>query len=661
MLVLSWVVPAFTVFQSLVVVPAETAPPPPPPPPPLAGHLAQVDGRTWKATATSGKSDLVFTFPPSLVFLLDGADGDHVLPTNVSRVPLQGHGRGWVLPELSNSSDAAWMIVTNGSLAVSFEQGQTRLSANASLVLLTQHRPRPYADIHGDEFSLDFPGAGRLSDALAGFYWGTMLPCVIERTAATGYPISEGYVVSTLADKYQGTYPDVDHEFQIKGRIASGSSLDLAVVRRMIELDLRLAREDPCQLWRAPCSLQPDGRREYHIRRNSEDGVANANMFLITGNVELVESAWLYVARTKDFGWLLANIHSIEGAMSLVESHMDSLGRLWSDVYYEDQVMKDGRETMSSALASRSYSLLAQLERLLGRNDSAWHYEELARVLGHTLAQPLPIGYWDDKNNRFVDWVDGSGLVHDHIHLLANILPVMIGFTNSTQASHVTELVQREMDEFQRFPTFLSARIANYTRSEIGDGGPYDLCAAGRYWCWDAAYWSWRRRGDVLLTQLEKVAEMGRSEDYVMGERYDMDYVYYIDGSPWHGAAHYYEYPCVYVWVLMAEFLGLRPAIDADLLVAPRLVDPAMIQLRQEAYQLKYVYEKDSFVLTNLGSTARTFQLDLSALYHQSTLMVHSDAAVPDKPLSSAPVLVPAGDSVTITPIPTPHVHELKL
>ncbi|KAK8859336.1 hypothetical protein PGQ11_010070 [Apiospora arundinis] len=656
MLVLSWFLLTSTVFQ-LPLVSAETATPPPP----VAGELVQVDRRTWKATAASGKSDLAFNFPPSLVFLLDGADGDHVLPSNASHVPVHGHGRGWILPELSNSSDAAWMITANGSLSASFGHGQTHVSANASLVFLTQHRARPYADIHGADFSFEFPGAGRLSDALAGFYWGTMLPCVIERTAAAEYPISEGYVVSTLADKYQGTYPDVDHEFQVKGRIASGSALDLAVVRRMIELDLRLAREDPCQLWRAPCSLQPDSRREYHIRRNSEDGATNANMFLITGNVELVESVWLYVARTKDFEWLNANIHSLEGAMSLVESHIDSLGRLWSDVYYEDQVMKDGRETMSSALASRSYVLLAQLERLLGHNDSALQYEELAKVLGHTLVQPLPVGYWDGENNRFVDWVDRSGSVHDHIHLLANILPVMIGATDPAQTSRVTELVQREMGEFQRFPTFLSARVANYTPSEIGDGGPYDLCAAGRYWCWDAAYWSWRRRGDVLLTQLEKVAEMGRSEDYIMGERYDMDYVYYIDGSPWHGAAHYYEYPCVYAWVLIAEFLGVRPTLDADLLLAPRLVDPTTIELHQKAYQLRYVYGKDRFELTNLASVARTFQLDLSALYGQSTLMVQPNATVPGKPLDNTLVMVPPGAIVTIAPISPLHVNELKL
>ncbi len=83
-----------------------------------------------------------------------------------------------------------------------------------------------------------------------------MLPCVVERTTASGYATSDGFIISTLASMYVGTYPDVDHEFQIKGRMAVGSNLDLGIVRRMIELQLKLMREDPVGLWRAPCSVQ---------------------------------------------------------------------------------------------------------------------------------------------------------------------------------------------------------------------------------------------------------------------------------------------------------------------------------------------------------------------------------------------------------------------
>ena len=53
----------------------------------------------------------------------------------------------------------------------------------------------------------------------------------------------------------------------------------------MIELQFKLMVEDPEKLWRDPCAIQPDGTREYHVRRNSIDAKTNAEMFLVTGNI----------------------------------------------------------------------------------------------------------------------------------------------------------------------------------------------------------------------------------------------------------------------------------------------------------------------------------------------------------------------------------------
>ncbi|WP_306210085.1 glutathione S-transferase family protein [Actinoplanes sp. RD1] len=579
--------------------------------PSTAGTLTRIDDRNW---TVDGAAPLELHLPAGPVFVLDkGVNGRYVLPSDATSRPLTGRGRCWVLPESPSATEPAWAITADADLSVRFGDDGCHVTVRAGRATLTSHRARPHADVDGAGFTLGFPGGPELADALAGFYWGTILPSVIERTAAADYPDPDGYVISTLADKYVGTYPDVDHEFQIKGRLAWGSATDLDVVRRMIELQLRLMREDPQQLWRDPCAVQPDGEREYHVRRSSQDGTQNAVMFLVTGNVEVIESVWLYLARTRDLGWLREHIADLEGAASCVEACMDPLGRLWSDVYYEDQVIKDGRETLAAALALRSFELLAELEKLLDRPGRAAHYTSRATALAGALAQPLPTGYWDPGNNRFVDWVDRSGVVHDHIHLLANVLPVMFGAAGAEQARHAVALVDRELDEFQRFPTFLAARIADYTPAEIGDGGPYDLCAAGRYWCWDAAFWSWRGNGAMLLDQLHKVARQGAADDWVMGERYDMSHVYYTDGSNWHGAAHYYEYPNVFAWVLIHEYLGVRPSLTADLRIAPRLTGPGSVTLAQEAYQLSYELGPDGFTLHNLAPVARTFELALAA------------------------------------------------
>ncbi|ROP63736.1 hypothetical protein [Curtobacterium sp. ZW137] len=592
-----------------------------------AGASAEpVSDDRWTLSATGAHDRITLRFPPGPVFLVDGVhDGErHVLPLTADGVgQATATAACWVLPEdpdVGRSGTATAWHVAGGPVTATVHADGVTVVVDASSVSVTAHRPRPHADVDGGAFALELPGGADLADAWAGFYWGTILPCVVERTTAAGYPDPSGYVISTLADKYVGTYPDVDHEFQIKGRLAWGSATDQDIVRRMIELQLRMMREDPEGLWRDPCAVQPDGDREYHVRRGSLDGSANAVMFLVTGNVEVVESVWNLVARSNDLDWLRSVIADLEGATSLVESCVDARGRLWSDVYYEDQVIKDGRETMAAVLAANSLRLLAELEELIAesaadaRHERAAGYRALATRLDAAVRAPLPLGHWDPSARRFVDWVDRSGVPHDHVHLLANVLPAVFGVADDDQVEDVIALVDAERDEFQRFPTFLSSRIAEYTDAEIGDGGPYDLCAAGRYWSWDAAFWSWRREGDVLRDQLHRVAAAGAADDWVMGERYDMDHVYYVDGSDWHGAAHYYEYPNVFAWVLVTEYLGVRPSLTADLRVAPRLVDIGRVRLGQAAYQLSYLVRDGWFTLTNEADRERTFELDLSAL-----------------------------------------------
>ncbi|RKR76447.1 hypothetical protein [Frondihabitans australicus] len=586
-----------------------------PPSPTAPSTLRSLDDRTWVLAAEGGDAiELLFAEGPVVVTDIDGEGRRWVLPSGAGPVSLSGSGSCWVLPPSPTADEPAWHLTGEGVVEATAVPGGTRVLLRGDSATLRAHRARPHADVDGGEFDLDLEHGGELADAAAAFYWGTMLPSVIERTVAAGFADSSGFVVSTLADKYVGTYPDVDHEFQIKGRVAWGDRTDDDVVRRMIELQLRVMREDPQELWRDPCAIQPNGDREYHVRRSSVDGSANAEMFLVTGNVEVLESIWLHVARTKDLAWLAANIADIEGAASAIEDCVDRQGRLWSDVYYEDQVIKDGRETMAAALAVHSFRLLAELEAMLDRDDRAGAYRSLAERIASTVGAPVPFGHWDDDARRFVDWVDRSGVVHDHIHLLANVLPVVLGLASAEQTSHVIDLVDAELDEFQRFPTFLAARIADYTDDEIGDAGPYDLCAAGRYWSWDAAFWSWRRDGAMLLDQLRRVAAQGALDDFAMGERYDMDHVYYVDGSPWHGAAHYYEYPCVFSWVLFTEYLGIKPSLTADLAVTPRLTGTGRVSLGQQAYRLAYTVDGDSFTLVNEADHARTFEIDLRTL-----------------------------------------------
>lgn len=539
-----------------------------------------------------------------------------VLPISATGNRIDANRGLWILPVDATSKEYSWYLeMKDGSVSATKTEGGLKVLLNADKIAAFKAEARPHSDPFRNRFSINVTGAPELEDALAGFYWGTMLPSVVEKTMAANFRYSSGYVLSTLnISAYAGSYPAVDHEFQIKGRLAMGSAVDLDIVRRMIELQFKLMDDDPEHLSRAPTSVQPDGSREYHVRRSSMDDKQNAAMFPLTANIEVIEEAWHYYEARKDLAWLRDHIGNLERAAAWTLASVDQYGRVWSDVYYEDQVIEDGRVTQSQAFAANTFKLLAGMEKLLGRQAKAASYAATSKKLADALVLPLPDGYWDEKNQRFIDWVDRDGKSHDHIHLLANTVPVTFGYATPAQSTAVRRLVEENAGQFERFPSFVAADIAGYTKAEIGNGGPYDLSAAGRYWYWDAAFRESQKQDGVLLDQLKAVAAEGAKDNYFMGERYDMDYVYYIDGKNAHGAGKYYEYPNVYSAVLISKLLGLTVPADADVSIAPHLSSYGSVEFNEPAYALRYSYDADGFVLKNLSNRSRRFKVDLSAL-----------------------------------------------
>jgi hypothetical protein len=595
---------------------------------PQPGHADGILQSIENATVTPAGEDLLVTrkdkrAPVEIVFTRCQGLGVQyqenqwwVLPVSSSGAQVDANNALWVLPLDATSKDHSWYIALHGgNLNAKMTAAGLTVLLDAQSVTLSRAESRPHSDPFGHRFSIDIAGGAGLEEALAAFYWGTMLPSVVEKTMAAKFPYSSGYVLSTLnVNSYAGSYPAVDHEFQIKGRLAMGSEADLDIVKRMIELQFRLINDDPEHLFRAPTSVQPNGAREYHVRRNSQDNRQNAAMFPLTGDIEVIEEAWHYYQARRDVAWLRANVENLEHAAGWVLSNTDQYGRVWADVYYEDQVMKDGRETEAQAFAARAFDFLAAMERLLGRHDKASGFTAQAKRMAGALIAPLPIGFWDPHNQHFVDWVDRNGNVHDHIHLLANELPVTFGYATADQVTAVRRLIDANASEFERFPSFLAANIADYDKSEIGDGGPYDLCAAGRYWYWDAAFYELQHQNAILFDQLKMVAAEGARNNYFMSERYDMDHVYYIDGKDAHGAEKYYEYPNVFTAVLIEKFLGLTITADADVSVAPHLNNYGSVQFEVPEYALSYTFSEDGLILRNLSPKPRRFKVDLSAL-----------------------------------------------
>ncbi len=126
----------------------------------------------------------------------------------------------WLLPEEPTTRHTVLIRGTGTKTAQAIESGVAVTLAPGTYTL-ELHDGWPACDVLGNRVRLAFEGGDALEKAYGRFYWDTLVPSVIEWTDAQDYPLSEGYVVSTLAPgEYAGTYPDVDHEFQTKGRHA---------------------------------------------------------------------------------------------------------------------------------------------------------------------------------------------------------------------------------------------------------------------------------------------------------------------------------------------------------------------------------------------------------------------------------------------------------
>jgi len=533
---------------------------------------------------------------PKEQYLLYGFEsrGNVIIPPHYQPKKFSGDSLLWILPADPEKGSA--FKITCGHYDV--KNGQVKFIGGYE----KQEFPaRPACDFFGRGIKLTIEHGNVFKQAYARFYWDNLLPQIAERTLMRKkLDVRDGYVMSTLNKKaYAGTYPAVDHEFHMKGRFAVGGAAESSLIRRMLELQLKVMREYKTGQSKNLCAIQPNRNREYDVWRKSSDKTNNAQMFRITANVEFVEGMYNYYCMTKDIDFLRTNIDATERNCAYIESFIRPDGLLDSHVYYEDQVIKDGPVAQAQCFAVNAFRLMAKLETLLGRNDQAARYESLANKLGDAMEH-----FWDAEKGRYIDWIDSHNKRHDHVHLLANQLPTMLGLASDEQAAKCAETIKAHSEIWAKFPSFVAAKIEDYTDSELGC--PYDLCAAGRYWCWDAEFLAWQNNGDALLRQLLQVTEQAKLDNFLMGERYDMNYVYYQDDKNWHGASLYYEYPNVFLYVLVCHYLGVRRGFDCDVELRP-LIKEGTVTL--ETYGLSYTISEGKLTLHNISTRALSVDL----------------------------------------------------
>lgn len=63
----------------------------------------------------------------------------------------------------------------------------------------------------------------------------------------------------------------------------------------------------------------------------------------------------------------------------------------------------------------------------------------------------------------------------------------------------------------------------------------------------------------MLEQQLLAVCRQARLDDYLMGERYDMNYIFYQDDKNWHGAATIMNIPAYLSGTCLGGIWGCSP------------------------------------------------------------------------------------------------------
>lgn len=536
-------------------------------------------------------------------------EGSHIIPPHYQPKNFIGDSILWLLPV---DKSKASRKIDCGNYTVKTRKDRVTVTFNGEFTE-KEFSSVPVCDFFGNVLSFDLPEKEIFEKTFAEFYWNNQLNQIAERTyMRRKTDIREGYVFSTLdTNVYAGTYPAVDHEFHMKGRFAIGGKAEAELIKRMLLLQIKIMREDKRKMYRNVCAVQPSRSREYNVWRSTMDRTERAQMFRITANIEFVEAVFNYYSLTKDLDFIKEHIDDIEKNCAYIERYIKPDGFLDSHVHYEDQVIKDFAVNQSQFFAANSFCLMAEIERLLGRPEKAEYYSSLGKKLGEKAVKAYPDGFWDSENKRFIDWIDSKGRKHDRIHLLANQLPELFGFADKNQIDCCRKVILEHKEIFEKFPSFVAAKIEDYTDSEIGDGGPYDLCAAGRYWCWDAEYLAFRNDGKKLHDQLIQVCVQAEADGYFMGERYDMNYVYYNTGKDaqrnWHGAAFYYEYPNVWMYVFICKYLGIRKGFESDFVLEP-LFENGTVRLMQ--YGIEYTV-KDGKVteIKNTDNIKKTIYL----------------------------------------------------
>src|SRR3984885_902706 len=142
-------------------------------------------GETFTAARKDPGAPVAMTFAHCQGLGVDRAEDQWwVLPiSSTSAVDSRieaNHGL-WILPVDAKSMDHSWYLELRGGKAGAAKTDTgLKVLINADSFTISKAEARPHSDPFGHRCAVKVAGGDGLDDALAGFYWGTMLPLMVE-------------------------------------------------------------------------------------------------------------------------------------------------------------------------------------------------------------------------------------------------------------------------------------------------------------------------------------------------------------------------------------------------------------------------------------------------------------------------------------------------
>lgn len=274
-----------------------------------------------------------------------------------------------------------------------------------------------------------------------------------------------------------------------------------------------------------------------------------------------IQNADVIFRGTQDRDWLRQQLPAI----NLTADHLASLctpdGAVAGAGYYVERPTRIEYDGVAQCHAVDAFQRVAALNALVGNQDRAARYQELAERIG----THFRTRFW--VQDHFAEYIHPErGVIASHGLTDVDWSAIATGVADAGQ----TATVWSKLKDEQRFyyggmPTGIATLPESYEDWEFATNDRMDLAAMGRVWyleCWARA-----RMGDAagLVASIRKVSESGREHGYYWRERYTAK-------GP-HGAEKYCEYPANLIRSVQRFLLGVDWDLDGTLTIAPVVPD----------------------------------------------------------------------------------------